>query len=572
MLHKTLKVALLTIVLSILNICSCSYPKIEDSVGPTTNDTKADFSLDKTECSVPCMVTCSNKSTGTGTLSYEWNFGDPTSGTANTAILKDPTHEYKAVGSYTISLTTMGQKGKNTITKDVKITTPVASDPVPDFTFSFGNSSQFAPASVMFTNNSQNAVSYKWTFGDGAATSTQTSPNYTYNLPDGYTVKLEATNAGVTKSISKVVNINARKFLATFGSSDAEAAYSVQQTSDNGYILTGYKNVNPNSLLYLVKTDVAGVQTWEKTFTINSIYNSGYSVQQTVDGGYIVGGTTGDLFSGTSTDFYVIKTDGGGNLTWKKTFGGNNIDLLESIQQTVDGGYIFLGTTKSEGAGEYDMYLAKIDAGGNLSWKKTFGGIKDESGHSVQQTKDGGYILCGDTNSEGAGFSDIYLIKTDVSGNLTWKKTFGGTSSDGGYSVQQSNEGGYIVCGYTNSEGAGDYDVYLVKTDASGNLTWKKTFGGTASDNGYSVRQTTDGGYIVCGDTSSEGAGFSDVFLLKTDVSGSLTWKKTFGGTGSDRGSSVQQTSDGGYIICGQNGQNKGDVFLIKTDKDGNAQ
>jgi PKD repeat protein len=569
MLYKTLKVAVFILALSILNICSCSYPKIDDSVGPTTNDPKADFSLDKTECSVPCTVTCSNKSTGTGTLSYEWNFGDPTSGTANIATIKDPTHEYKTAGTYTISLTTTGQKGKNSITKDVKILAPTASDPIPDFTFSFSNGNQFAPATVAFVNSSQNAVSYKWTFGDGTATSTQTSPSYTYTLADGYNVKLEATNsAGVTKSISKVVNINARTFIKTFGGTSGDIGRSIRQTRDGGYILCGSEGNDVS----LIKTDVSGNQTWKKTFG-GTQAGEGYSVQQTTDGGYVLCGITDSEGAG-NYDVYLIKTDATGNLMWKKTFGGTQFDLGYFIQQTTDGGYILCGYTKSEGAGDGDVYLIKTDATGNLMWKKTFGGPKYDRGSSVQQTTDGGYILCGETHNEGAGSGDVYLIKIDVAGNLTWKKTFGGIQWDGGYCVQQTTDGGYIMCGYTSSEGSGSGDVYLIKTDATGNLTWKKTFGGTQYEEGSSVQQTTDGGYILCGYTESEGAGGRDVYLIKADATGNLTWKKTFGGMLNDYGYSVQQTSDGGYIITGNFGSSStnNDVYLIKTDKNGNAQ
>jgi hypothetical protein len=252
---------------------------------------------------------------------------------------------------------------------------------------------------------------------------------------------------------------------------------------------------------------------------------------------------------------------------WEKTFGGQNSDWGFSVQQTSDGGYIIVGTTWSYGAGEADVYLIKVDANGNMQWSRTFGGAREDRGFSVQQTRDGGYIIVGSTTSYGAGLYDVYLIKVDANGNMQWSKTFGGTGHDVGYSVQQTRDGGYIIVGYTESYGAGGYDVYLIKVDANGNMQWSRTFGGSGDDEGYSVQQTSDGGYIIVGSTTSYGAGGSDVYLIKVDANGNMQWSRTFGGARDDGGSSVQQTSDGGYIIVGYTasyGAGGSDVYLIK--------
>jgi hypothetical protein len=205
-----------------------------------------------------------------------------------------------------------------------------------------------------------------------------------------------------------------------------------------------------------------------------------------------------------------------------KTYGGTGNDNARSVQQTSDGGYIVAGYTRSFGAGSDDIFLMKTDANGNLQWAKTYGGTYWDYAYSVQQTSDGGYIVAGYTYSFGAGGDDIFLIKTDANRNISWAKTYGGTDEDRAYSVRQTSDGGYIVAGYTHSFGAGGQDFFLIKTDANGNLQWAKTYGGTDVDGAFSFQQTSDGGYILAGDTRSFGAGDYDIFLIKTDASGDM--------------------------------------------------
>jgi len=207
-------------------------------------------------------------------------------------------------------------------------------------------------------------------------------------------------------------------------------------------------------------------------------------------------------------------------------FGGEGNDCGNSVQQTKDGGYIIAGYTKSYGSGSMDVWLIKTDTNGNKMWDKTFGGGGGDFGYSVQQTKDGGYIIAGETLSYGSGKGDVWLIKTDEEGNMLWDNVFGGEGIIGRDNyAQQTEDGGYIIVGgiYTLNYDIQAYsvpDVWLIKTDAESNKLWDKTFGGEGSDCGYSVQQTKDDGYIIAGYTESYGLGGEDVWLIKTDAEG----------------------------------------------------
>ncbi len=254
---------------------------------------------------------------------------------------------------------------------------------------------------------------------------------------------------------------------------------------------------------------------------------------------------------------------------WERTYGGTGYDVAHAVQQTQDRGYIVAGTTNCYG-NSYQVYLLKTDASGDTLWTRTYGGTDHDYGYAVQQTTDGGYIVSGQTNSFGDS-TQVYLIKTNASGDTLWTRTYGGTGTDGGYSVQQTRDTGYIVAGWTSSFG-NYYQVYLLKTNAFGDTLWTKTYGGTSRDESRSAQQTQDGGYIVAGWTMSFGNSIQ-VYLIKINASGDTLWTKTYGGAGGDYGEAVQQTSDTGYLVAGY-ATSFGDstqVYLIKTNASGDT-
>ena len=357
----------------------------------------------------------------------------------------------------------------------------------------------------------------------------------------------------------------------TFGGTNIDVGHCVQETVDGGYIITGYTRsfgAMSGRNVWLIKTDAFGNEEWNNAFGGNDD-DEGYSVQQTADSGYIIAGYTKSFGSGLN-DVFLVKTDASGNEIWSKTFGGTQDDEGYSLVVTKDSGFVIAGVTSSFGAGSRDVWLIKTDPSGNVVWNKTFGGLSSDGAWYVQKTFDEGFIITGWTFSNGPGFlGNVFLVKTDSLGNQEWNNFFGGSDADRGYSVQQTADSGYVIAGYTGSFGAGLYDMLLIKTDGSGNEVWTKTFGGSGRDYGNSVDKTSDGGFIITGYTLSFGAGGDDLWVVKTDSAGNEVWSNTYGGSSSDVGYYIKETSDGGYIITGHTlsfGAGVHDVWLLKLE------
>jgi uncharacterized delta-60 repeat protein len=362
-------------------------------------------------------------------------------------------------------------------------------------------------------------------------------------------------------------------FAKTIGGSNGDYARSITQSSDGGYVVAGYTaSFGAGGVdFYVVKLDSSGNVQWTKTIG-GSGADIAYSIIQSSDGGYVVAGETYSFGAG-DRDFYVVKLDSSGNVQWTKTIGGSDRDVAYSIIQSSDGGYVIAGDTRSFGAGWYDFYVVKLDSLGNVQWTKTIGGSYGDYARSITQSSDGGYVVAGYTASFGAGGVDFYVVKLDSSGNVQWTKTIGGSSDDYAYSIIQSSDGGYVVAGETYSFGAGDRDFYVVKLDSSGNVQWTKTIGGSDWDVAYSIIQSSDGGYVVAGETYSFGAGDRDFYVVKLDSSGNVQWTKTIGGSGWDEAYSIIQSSDGGYVVAGWTPSfgTGGDIYLVKMDANGNV-
>ena len=379
----------------------------------------------------------------------------------------------------------------------------------------------------------------------------------------------------------------------TFGTPDApQLAKKVRQTSDGGYILVGGARRRGSHYAYLVKTDSSGNLQWEKTLG-DGADDWGFDVQQTSDGGYIIAGAHNgngddhdDRELSRNSEVYLIKTDAAGKMQWEKKFGGDKADKALRVQQTADGGYIIVGITASFGAGHWDVYLLKTDSSGNLKWQRTFGTEKEDWGQSVLQTPDGGYILAGQTqvgegkimqNGLPKTIFNVYVVRTDSAGKLIWEKIFGGRKNNvKARSIKITPDGNYIIAGTTDTGGNGNNDFYLLKIDPEGNTLWEKRITKPVTrDQCWDVDVTTDGGYILAGETMKGGMGGHDldVFVVRTDADGKVLWTKVIGEAGPLTGEwarGVEQTSDGGYILAGMTTSADGnkDAFLIKLAKE----
>jgi len=334
----------------------------------------------------------------------------------------------------------------------------------------------------------------------------------------------------------------------TYGGVDRDRAFSMIQTSDSGYLLAGETmSFGAGGLdSWLVKVDSYGHLQWNRTYG-GTDHDVAVSVVQTNDGGYAFAGATKSSGAGEE-DFWLVKVDSYGHLQWNRTYGEPYLDIAYSLQQTSDGGFIVAGETSPP---YYEEFLViKTDSSGNMQWNKTYGGYPGfHRARTVQETIDGGYAIAGGTTS-GDGH-DFWLIKIDLDGNIQWNKTYGGPGSDFAYSMVQTIDGGYALSGFTKTYGVGGGDYWLVRTDSSGNVLWNKTFGGDLLDVAYSLQQTSDGGFIVAGETASFGAGSYDLWVVKTDPNGTAQWNQTYGGTNSDRGFSVVEPDDVRFVVAG---------------------
>lgn len=301
------------------------------------------------------------------------------------------------------------------------------------------------------------------------------------------------------------------------------------------------------------------------------------AIAQTTDGGWIVSSYTQSYGAG-GDDMYIIKLNTGGNIDWKRTVGGAGSEYGGAVVANSDGTYLSAGEQTSYTGGAYDLYMVKMDNAGSVLWTKSIGGGGRDWCYSMVASTDGGYVMAGYTASFGAGGDDMYIVKTDASGSIVWTRTVGGAGTDWAQSITNTTDGGYAVAGWTTSYGAGGADEYVVKLDGAGVVQWATTVGYAAGlgckDRAYGVCNSGDGGFIVGGVTSGNLTAGNDILITKLNATGAWLWTRTINpGSGfSDWGYSVAPASGGGFILAASsNSQGAGgnDGFLVKLDAAG---
>jgi hypothetical protein len=389
----------------------------------------------------------------------------------------------------------------------------------------------------------------------------------------------------VAQAIIMVMAIIAQPALAqldtlwtrTYGGSNSESGFSLCQMPDGGYAISGYTcSFGTGSYdVYVVRTDANGDTLWTRTFGGEDT-EFGYSVATTTDGGVIVAGST-ESYGAGSEDFYVIRTDANGDTLWTRTYGGPDLDAARSVTQAYDGGFIIAGYTYSYGAGALDAYVIRTDPAGDTLWTRTYGGVLQDGAFSVAQTSDGNFIVTGTSATDSIAMG-VYVFKIDPNGSTIWSKKYCGAGWhwDTGESVVQTTDGGYIVAGSTGSVCGDMYDFVLIRTNAYGDSLWVRTYGKFEDEDlAQSVVETPDGGFLAVGVTYPERVGDGDVYLVRTDSNGDTLWTKIYGGDEGDSGYSIAKLLDGGYIVAGGTcsyGNGKGDVYLMKFGPEGGVE
>jgi hypothetical protein len=393
----------------------------------------------------------------------------------------------------------------------------------------------------------------------------------------------------------------------TYGGSYIECNSFVIPTTDDGYLIAGSSNSNDIDVsgnhggfdFWVLQTDAAGEITWQKSYG-GSLNEGAQRTIQTSDGGFVIVGysesTDGNLTGNHGLkDMWILKVKADNSIAWQKNIGGSADDEAADIIEATDGSYIILGNTAStdgdiqQNKGFTDYWILNIDTAGTLLWQKTFGGSSDDIASSVLQTDDGGFILAGSSFSTDGdivnhyytnNYSDYFIIKLDAQGNKEWVKNYGGNATDNLTQILKTNDGGYMLCGFSDSDNGdvtgnhGSIDTWVIKISSTGGIQWQKSVGGSADDMAFSIAQRTDGDYVLCGNTASNDGmvsghyGVKDIWVVRLNASGPLVWQKCFGGSLLDESYSMQLLDDESCVISGYSGSSDYDLTSNHGDLD----
>lgn len=365
---------------------------------------------------------------------------------------------------------------------------------------------------------------------------------------DGYVVAgytwASSTNTNLGPTNYWVMKFDAARNLVwskVYGLLGREYPYGIYETADNGFVVVGHRRLQEGDELdydgtyhdsWILKLNSDGNLLWEKTFGARG-YEIAHAVQQTKDGGYIVAGIatsyglgsieSGLLLGEAKKNAWVMKLDQKGDSVWEYVYGGVEEEGANAVQETSDGHFIVAGYESStNGNGDYNFLVLKLNASGQELWHKTYGGAYPEMAYAIRETTDGNYAMAGETWSFGNGNTDAFVVKTDPNGNELWSTTFGGEKFERAHGLREMPDGSMVVAGYTNSYGAGGNDGLVLKLDTSGNILWQKIIGWDGYDVLMSIDRTSDNGLVLTGTTSSHGAGQLDLWLIHLSSNGEI--------------------------------------------------
>lgn len=400
--------------------------------------------------------------------------------------------------------------------------------------------------------------------------------------------------------------------ILTYGGSNNDVAQSVAPTSDGGFIVLGYTQSNDGDIdtkqdesfdFWLLKFDQEASLQWSKTYG-GANDDRGRNVIQTADGGYALVGysnsSDGDVSENNGArDFWIIKTDNQGEVLWEKSFGFLGNDEGYNIKETSNGSFLVGGTldvTASNGEGNTsrrqqkhaggDYWLLNISANGDLIWSRYFGGSFTDIVHDVTESENGEFFAIGSSDSEDVDISnnkgayDFWIVKTTSSGNMIWEKSYGGSEIDEARSIANTSDGNYIIVGDTRSNNQdvtinnGGADLWMIKISSQCNILWNRSIGGSSFDVSRSIKSTANNGFVIAGSSRSfdgdvsKNQGQNDAWIVKVDNNGNLLWEQTFGGSEIDFAYDVAQLRDGTFVLVGETQSNDGDILENKGFSD----
>jgi uncharacterized delta-60 repeat protein len=374
-----------------------------------------------------------------------------------------------------------------------------------------------------------------------------------FNACTGRSYTIDANPTGVQTDVAlELFDKDCAGLLTSgYGGPGLPASINWTAPADGTYHIRAYqfdaKSGNNRDYDLTLTGDTSPCPPWIRTYGGGG-EEEGHDVIITNDGGFLLAAHT-ESFGAQGDNMWIVKLDEGGQVEWEKTQGADYTDVASRALQESDGSYLIAGRGDPADTGWSDLWLMKLDASGSLLWQNTYGTTGSEYAPQLIQASDSGLLMA--FSNSFSGSNDFTLIKTDALGNLLWQKYYTGLSSDWINDLIETSDNGFLLTGNTYSYGAGSTDLWIIKADSAGTIQWQKTLGESNWDYGYGVIQTSDGNYAISGAVYGLGAGWTDAWLIKLDTSGNVLWQKTYGDTNYDYAHDLTEASNGDLLVCG---------------------